>query len=154
MRWPDEFDWSDYDDDCEDAVEFKRRCRESIGVRNKELGERGEQAAARYLRLMGYEILERNFVCPAGEADIIARDGDYLVFVEVKTRTHIEKGMPEEAVDAKKRARYEKIACWFLADFEETDIPLRFDVISLVVVGEDRAMLRHHVNAFGQGCCL
>ena len=154
MKWWEEIDWFDDEDDCEEYAELRRKCREAIGVRNKELGDKGEQAAARYLRLCGYEILDHNFVCPAGEADIIARDGDYLVFVEVKTRMHSEKGLPEEAVDAKKRARYEKIAGWYLIDFDETDIPLRFDVISIMVLNEDRAMLRHHVNAFGEGCCL
>ena len=154
MRWWEEPDWYDCDDDCDDIVELKRKYREAIGARNKELGDCGEQAAARYLRLNGYEIIERNFVCPAGEADIIARAGDYVVFVEVKTRMRSDRGLPEEAVDAKKRARYEMIAGWYMADFEETDIPIRFDVISIMVIGEDRAILRHHVNAFGQGCCL
>ena len=77
-----------------------------------------------------------------------------VVFVEVKTRTHSDWGLPEEAVDAKKRARYEKIAGWFFKEFDETDIPFRFDVISIMVLGPDRAILRHHRDAFGEGCCL
>ena len=123
------------------------------GVRNKELGRRGEVAAAHYLEHFGYEILERNWECPAGEADIIARDMDTLVFVEVKTRTNIDKGFPSEAVDEKKRSRYEKIAMWYLRDYEFVDIPVRFDVVALMVVAEDRAMIRHYVNAYSQGCC-
>lgn len=119
------------------------------GVRNVELGHRGEVAAARYLEHVGYEILEQNWVCPAGEADIIAMDGDTLVFVEVKTRTTIAKGFPAEAVDAEKRARYETIAAWYLTSFEHLDIHVRFDVIALMVLAEDRAFMKHYVNAFG-----
>ena len=124
-----------------------------IGVRNQEFGRRGEAAAARYLELCGYDILEMNWECPAGEADIIARDVDTVVFVEVKTRRSIEKGFPAERVDAEKRSRYEKIAMWYLRNYEFLDVPVRFDVVSLVVCEEDRAMVRHYVNAFGQGWC-
>lgn len=118
-----------------------------------EIGQRGEIAAARYLERMGYEIIDRNWSCPAGEADIVARDMDYLVFVEVKTRTSIDKGFPSEAVDAEKRARYEKIAAWYVRDYEFVDIPVRFDVVALLVVSEDRALIKHFVNAFSEGCC-
>ena len=121
--------------------------------RNKELGRRGEAAAIRYLESFGYEILEHNWSCPAGEADIIARDYDTLVFCEVKTRTSIDKGFPSEAVDAEKRSRYEKIAGWYLTDYEFLDIPVRFDVIALMVVSEDRALIKHYVNAFSEGHC-
>ena len=119
---------------------------------NLALGKRGEDTAARYLRhCRHYEILERNWSCPFGEADIIAKDGCTLVFVEVKTRRSIHKGFPEEAVTSKKRARYEKIAAWFIRDYDEVDIPVRFDVVALMVVSDDRAFLRHYVNAFGVG---
>lgn len=119
---------------------------------NIEIGKRGEIAAARYLEKVGYQVLERNWECPAGEADIIARDEDCLVFIEVKTRTNIEKGFPEEAVDKKKRSRYEKIASWYLSDCDYVDVPVRFDVIALLAIGEDRAFIKHFVNAFGEGC--
>ena len=121
------------------------------GARNRLLGDRGEQAAARYLEHIGYEVLERNWMCPAGEADIIARQDEILVFVEVKTRTGISKGFPEEAVDARKRKRYEKIAAYYLSEYEEVNIPFRFDVIGILVIGEDRAAIKHYVNAYGFG---
>lgn len=117
-------------------------------TRNKLLGKRGEDAAARYLELMGFELLERNWKCSSGEADIIAWDGCTLVFIEVKTRTSIEKGFPAEAVTAEKRRRYEKIACWYLRDCAFVDIPVRFDVISIMVLTDDRAMVRHYKHAF------
>ena len=115
---------------------------------NVKLGRRGEGAAARFLARRGYEIVERNWKCAAGEADIIARDGKWIVFVEVKTRTSVEKGLPSDAVDAKKREKYEKIAALFLSDFDEVDVPVRFDVVSLLVIAPDRALVRHHINAF------
>lgn len=118
---------------------------------NREVGRRGEEACARYLELMGYEILERNWECLAGEADIIALDTDVLVFIEVKTRTSFEKGFPSEAVGRKKRDRYERIAAWYLHESEYVDMPVRFDVMGLLVLGEDRAFLRHYKNAFGVG---
>ena len=95
--------------------------------------------------------MERNWKCAAGEADIIARDGDAVVFVEVKTRSSVEKGLPSDAVDKRKRERYEKIAALFLADYEAVDVPVRFDVVSLLVIGADRALVRHHINAFAAG---
>ena len=120
--------------------------------RNKEIGKRGEDAAARYLEMLGYEILERNWKCPAGEADIIARDECTLVFVEVQTRTRLQKGLPSEAVTPQKRARYERIAGWYLHDeCEFVDIPVRFDVIALLVAGKDRALVRHYRHAFECG---
>lgn len=115
---------------------------------NAEIGRRGEDAAARFLDRRGYEIIERNWTCTAGEADIIARDGETVVFVEVKTRTNCDKGLPAEAVDEAKRARYERIAAQFLSGYDVVDVPVRFDIISLVVVAPDRAMIRHHINAF------
>lgn len=116
-----------------------------------ELGVRGERAAARYLECRGYEILERNWSCFAGEADIIALDGDTLCFVEVKTRRGLEKGFPAEAVTRAKRTRYESIAACYLHDHHYCDIAVRFDIVSLVVLDDHRAFLRLHTNAFGAG---
>lgn len=97
----------------------------------------------------GYEILERNWTCFAGEADIIARIGKTLCFVEVKTRSQIQKGFPEEAVGARKRDRYERIAACYLKTYDACDIRVRFDVISILVLTDHRAFLRFHTNAFG-----
>ncbi|MEG0476741.1 MAG: YraN family protein [Raoultibacter sp.] len=121
-------------------------------MHNKTLGARGEHAAVLFLERRGYEIIERNWVCPGGEADIIARDDDdCLVFIEVKTRSGAEKGFPSEAVTAAKRARYEKIATYYLAQHPLEDVYVRFDVVSIVVVAPERAFIRHHINAFGVG---
>ncbi|ACV22074.1 YraN family protein [Slackia heliotrinireducens] len=118
----------------------------------KELGRRGEACACMLLDYKGYEILERNWKCPAGEADIIAIDENgTLVFVEVKTRRGVENGLPEEAIGRAKRARYEKIAAYYLSQYTGPDTALRFDTIALLVMDNYRALVRHIVNAFGQG---
>ena len=118
---------------------------------NKSLGKRGEDAAARFLANHGYTILERNYKCSFGEADIVAKSPGTLVFVDVKTRTDEDKGMPEEAITEAKRAKYEKIAISYLRNYDEVDISVRFDVIGILVVAQDRAIIRHHINAFGVG---
>lgn len=118
------------------------------GDRNRNLGRKGEEAAARYLEQRGYEVLERNWTCFAGEADIIARDEEWLVFVEVKTRRNTDKGFPSDAVDARKREKYERIALAYAAEYSGTEVPVRFDVVSIVVIGNGKAMIRHHMNAF------
>ena len=117
--------------------------------RNRDLGRRGEDAAAAFLHRRGYDIVERNWTCYAGEADIIARDGDTLVFVEVKTRRGVSRGFPAEAVDAAKRERYERIALAYVGERRLEDLVLRFDVVSIVAVTSDRAVIRPHINAFG-----
>lgn len=114
-----------------------------------ELGKRGEEAAACFLERREYEILDRNWKCIAGEADIVALQDDTLCFIEVKTRKDAQKGFPSEAVDTRKRSRYERIAACYLKDHDYADVRVRFDVIAILVLGEDRAFLRHHLNAFG-----
>ena len=116
---------------------------------NRELAKKGEQAASRYLEWMGYDIEARNWRCKAGEADIVARDEDCIVFVEVKTRSNVDKGFPEEAVTPEKRARYERIAAMFLREYSCADLAVRFDVIGILALSEDKMLIKHHVNAFG-----
>lgn len=129
--------------DPEDGEALPRR------THNQKIAAWGETAAAAYLRASGYEILERNWRCDGGEADIIAMDGTDLVFLEVKTRSSLKQGFPEEAVTPAKRQRYERIAAYYLKDHDTPTLPLRFDVIGILVLGEDRCIVKHHVNAFG-----
>ncbi len=117
----------------------------------KELGRRGEMAACELLQRKGYTILERNWTCPAGEADIVALDDDCIVFVEVKTRAGVEQGLPEEAVTKRKRARYERIAGFFLSDYDGPGGRVRFDVIGVLALPGGRALVRHVSNAFSTG---
>lgn len=123
------------------------------GHHNIELGRRGEDAAAAFLVRHGFDIIERNWQCSAGEADIIASDAHALHFIEVKTRMSEAKGFPAEAVDAEKRHRYERIAELFLRSFEDRyDTRITFDVISILVTGRDRAFLRMHRDVFANDC--
>lgn len=114
-----------------------------------ELGRRGEKAARLFLERRGHEILDINWTCFAGEVDIVSIDDDTLCFIEVKTRRGASAGFPEEAVTARKRCRYEKIAACYLKEHDFADMRVRFDVISIMVIGEHRAFLRMHTNAFG-----
>lgn len=105
-------------------------------VHKKILGKKGERAAAEYLKKRGLVILKTNYVTPFGEADIIARDtarGE-IAFVEVKTRTGDEYGAPAEAVGAKKREKYRKIAAYY---WMQTGIEpnARFDVAEVLPDG-------------------
>ena len=72
---------------------------------------------------------------------------DAIIFVEVKTRSNADMGFPEEAITEEKRHRYELISLQFLQSYDEADLQIRFDVIAIVTMG-DRAIIRHHINAF------
>jgi putative endonuclease len=88
-------------------------------------------------------------MCFAGEVDIVALQDDTVCFIEVKTRSNVQKGFPSEAVDSRKRDRYERIAACYLQEHLHNDMRVRFDVVSILVLSENRAFLRHHINAFG-----
>lgn len=118
-------------------------------TRNKELLRKGEEAAAKFLYRRGYEIMERDWKGEVGEIDIVAEDHGTLVFCEVKTRMNNDSGFPSEVVSKAKRERYEKLAIEYLSKHViSVDMPVRFDVVALVVIGTDRALIRHHINAF------
>ena len=101
------------------------------GKNNYETGAHYEKIAAEYLKGMGYEILEQNYRCPAGEIDIIAREDGYLVFCEVKYRKNLKKGSPLEAVTAAKQRTISRCALFYLARHFDSDIPVRFDVVGI-----------------------
>ncbi len=96
-------------------------------LHKKLLGKKGEDLVAKYLKKQGYTLLKRNYRTPFGEADIVAREGEEIVFVEVKTRETEDYGLPSEAVGEDKRRRYRKIAQYYgLETCEEPNA--RFDV--------------------------
>ncbi len=113
----------------------------------KKLGREGEDFAKRFLRKKGYKILETNYRTPIGEIDIIARDGDVIVFVEVKTRSSLEFGYPHEAVTQSKQNRLKKLALYYLKSQKLTDVSVRFDVIGLYLK-EGTYKVDHFVDAF------
>lgn len=114
-----------------------------------EIARRGEDAAAAFLERIGMSIETRNWRSAAGEIDIVARDGDTLVFVEVKTRKSERAGTAEEAVSAAKQRRIVKLARAYLAsDRADCEQGVRFDVVAIRVIADDRALLRHYRSAF------
>jgi len=96
-------------------------------------GESGENVASRELRRRGYEIIARRYRTRAGEIDLVARDGDTLVFVEVKTRHTHEFGAPSEAVTAGKQRKLALMAADYLARHAAGDVACRFDVVAITV---------------------
>lgn len=111
-------------------------------------GRRGEALAANALEAKGYTIVERNWRCPAGEIDVIAQQGDTLVFVEVKTRQGDRFGAPEEAVDDVKQERLLAAALAYLAESDAGDVAWRIDVIGIDLAPSGRVQrLSHYVDA-------
>ena len=112
------------------------------------LGRRGEEAACAYLERIGYTVVERNWQIRSGEIDIIALDGSTLVLCEVKTRRSERAGTAEEAVSATKRKRLVRLAEAYLTTAARAAERVRFDVVAIRVIAEDRALLRHYRAAF------
>jgi putative endonuclease len=110
------------------------------------LGEYGEQLAARYLQDRGLEVLDRNWRCGQGEVDLVARDGDCLVFCEVKTRRTERFGAPVEAVTRRKAARLRRLAAAWLQEHEVRGGRVRIDVIGILRPAAGPARLRHVVG--------
>jgi len=112
----------------------------------KELGLKGEQLAADYLKKEGCIILFRNYKTPYGEVDIIVKDNDTVVFVEVKTRTNTSFGHPFEAVDFKKQERLKRIALFYIKSINRQP-KVRFDIIS-ICYEEGKYQIEHIKEAF------
>lgn len=114
------------------------------------LGQRGEHAAARYLRRLGYRIVARGDRRGPGELDLVAVDGRTVVFVEVKTRASTEHGRPADAVDAMKQHRLTRAAVTYLKRHGLLDERARFDVVAIVwPPGHRRPTSIEHIrNAF------
>lgn len=104
---------------------MKNRCNK------RRVGTSYEKIAGTYLEKQGYQVLEYNFRCRCGEIDIIARDGEYLVFCEVKYRSDDRAGHPAEAVNGKKQRTISQCALYYMTVHGVCDAPCRFDVISI-----------------------
>lgn len=103
-----------------------------------EVGKIGEKLACDFLIKNGYIILERNFRTRHGEIDIIAKDSDFMAFVEVKTRRSIKFGYPREAVDYYKQTKIKNIALVYLSRKKFKNLNLRFDVVDVILDNEDK----------------
>lgn len=110
-----------------------------------DLGRRGERIAERALSGLGYNIIDRNWRCPSGEIDLVARDGDALVFIEVKTRTSTAFGHPFEAITPRKLARLRRLAAAWLDACGPVSgaTRLRIDAIAVVAPPDGPASIEH-----------
>lgn len=109
----------------------------------KKLGNRGEKIAAKFLRKQGYRIIEKNYHSRLGEIDIVAKEDESIVFVEVKTRCSTDFGLPEEALSYDKRRRLSKLALGYLAHWRIKDTDCRFDVVSILMDNKKVRKVKH-----------
>lgn len=115
----------------------------------RQLGLKGEEAAAGYLKRSGYRVLNKNYSCRLGEIDIVALESDTLVFIEVRSRSSDEYGLAQESVTMRKQLRLRQLAWHYLKAEGKTGSSCRFDVIS-VLFDENGNLkrLEHIENAF------
>lgn len=116
----------------------------------QDLGQLGEKLACEFLRKNGYKIIDQNFRTRGGEIDIVAEEGEMLVFVEVKTRTNRMFGLPEEAIDARKQHKLAMTAECYLATHHLYEKNYRIDSVA-VEIDETNAepKIRHEEDVVG-----
>lgn len=112
------------------------------------LGRYGEEVAATHLQEVGLRVIDRNWRCADGEIDIVAVDGDAVVFCEVKTRSSLRYGVPAEAVIGAKAMRLRRLAARWLAEHDGGWQEVRFDVVSVLSQQRGAAQVQHLVGAF------
>ncbi|RPH52940.1 MAG: YraN family protein [Desulfobacteraceae bacterium] len=105
--------------------------------KDQQFGKESESTAARYLKKKGYKIIEQNYRTKLGEIDIIAKEKNTIVFVEVKSRKSASYGNPKYAVTPKKMRKISMVALYFLKVTNQSSSKARFDVVSISHGGED-----------------
>ena len=115
--------------------------------KQQQFGEKGEALAVRYLKKNGYKILEQNYRTALGEIDIIAREDNTIVFVEVKSRKSIRFGNPKWAVNSNKQRKISMVALQYLKATQQSSAKARFDVVS-VISNQDNPEISIIKNAF------
>ncbi|HUU41323.1 MAG TPA: YraN family protein [Desulfatiglandales bacterium] len=111
------------------------------------LGRLGEDLARKRLKKLGYRILKTNYRCPLGEIDLIALDGDVLVFVEIKTRKEASLGQVKEAVNKRKQGQLSKSALFYMKSNKICERKARFDVVA-VRLSDEKEEIEIVKNAF------
>ncbi len=121
-------------------------------LERKLIGKIGEDAACQYLQQQGYEIIENNYRCPLGEIDIIARDEQVTVLVEVRTRTSFAYGSPEESITTDKAWRLKRLADSYLQTHRLSTAPCRIDLIAVMVNRETHRLVNiNHIKGILNG---
>lgn len=114
-------------------------------MNRRQTGTHYEAKAAEYMQRQGYQILECNYRCRQGEIDIVAQDGSYLVFTEVKYRKNLKMGYPAEAVTPKKQRIIRQVAAYYMYSRRISEqTPVRFDVAAIL----DEEEIQYIQNAF------
>ncbi len=113
----------------------------------KLLGSEGESLAIQFLRKKGYVIIAHNYKTRIGEIDIIAKDGETIVFVEVKARSNDMFGSPHESVNTTKRRKLKNLGLLYLKK-QKQEVPARFDVISITCLKNGQKEIHHIMDAF------
>jgi len=108
----------------------------------------GEDAAARYLRRQRFKILARNVRLGRNELDIIARDGDTIVFVEVRTRASADPYRPEDSITPRKQRHLRTAAAWYMARNPDPESYYRFDVVAVILPEDGPPEITHYRDAF------
>lgn len=112
-------------------------------------GKEGEEIASKYLQDLGYEIIEMNYHYGHGEIDIIAKDENEIVFVEVKTRKSLQFGAPEFAFTKSKINQVKKIAYAYLIEKNLENISVRIDAVAILLIKESDPVINHYKNITG-----
>jgi putative endonuclease len=119
-----------------------------VGDSRRQYGQEGERLAETYLKGRGLKVVARGYSAPVGEIDLIMRDQETVVFIEVKTRHSRDFADPQESVNAGKQRKMRRCAEWFLRDRNWTDRPCRFDVVAIVLPDDGEAEIDHFPDAF------
>lgn len=120
---------------------------ENFNFHNKEIGQLGEEEACKYLKKSNYNIICRNFLSRNGEIDIIAKDNDEYVFIEVKTRMSRKYGNPAEAVSYNKQKHILNTAKYYIFKYSLENKNIRFDIIEVYINKKD-ILINHIKNVF------
>ena len=119
-------------------------------MKRKETGILGEKLAQDYLIKRGFRILENNYRCPHGEIDIVARDNDFLVFIEVRTKTNLEFGSPEESITSVKKERIRATAFHYQQSHDGLSPLWRLDVVAVELNSKGEPLrIELYENAIG-----
>lgn len=119
------------------------------GEENQKLAHKGMKAAKAYLENKGYEILDADYKCPYGQIDVVSRFEDVLAFTSVSVYRNDQNKLPKERFSDDDRQRMEQVMAHYLANHDYVDMSVRWDNMSILVITDDRALLRYHVNALG-----
>jgi len=109
-------------------------------MKRKDVGILGERLAGDFLKKRGYHILETNYRCPEGEIDIIARHEDFLVFVEVRAKSNLRFGSPEESITPAKMAKLRTVAASYLQTLQDLPSSWRIDFVAVEVDGKGKPL--------------